>query len=380
VTPTVYRLNLKADPKADGFTGHVEIDVMLDKRHARIWLHANGQTIDKAVARLPDGSEVAATFTGDQADGGVSYFDFATPLPAGGATLVIDYSAPYNTALAGLYKVTQDGRDYLVTQMEDIDARRMVPSFDEPRFKTPWVITVTAPEGDKVVANAMEREARPLGDGFVEHEFLPMRTIPSYLVALAIGPYDEVAGDPIAIAPGRPAPVLLRAFAAAGKGGKLQDVLAITDDMLLWQEEYFGQPYPYGKLDLIAAPDYAYGAMENAGAIVYRESALLIDERTPLSQRRQIYSTHAHELAHQWFGDLVTPKWWNDIWLNEAFASWMAAKTMQAVEPTGGWELDTISRGLEAMGPDALQTTRTIRNPVNNNGDINDAFDAITYR
>lgn len=380
VTPTVYRLNLKTDPKADNFTGAVEIDVMLDKPHARIWLHSLDQDIVNAFARLPDGSEVKAVFTGNQAEGGVSALDFETPLPAGGATLVIDYVAPYNFALAGLYKVTQGEKDYLVTQMEAIDARRMVPSFDEPRFKTPWVLTVTAPEGDKVVANAILRESRDLGDGFVEHAFAPTRPIQSYLVALAVGPYDEVAAEPIATSPGRPAPVLLRAFTAAGKGGKAADALAITDDMLLWQEEYFAQPYPYGKLDLIAAPDFAYGAMENAGAIVYREAALLIDENTPLSQRRGIFSTHAHELARQWFGNLVTPKWWNDIWLNEAFATWMATKTMHAVDPRGEWDLNPISGGLGAMGNDSLKSARSIRNPVNTNGDINDAFDGITYQ
>jgi len=380
VTPTVYRLNLKADPKAENFTGAVEIDVTLDQPHARIWLHSVDQDIVKAFARLPDGTEVPATFTGNQAEGGVSSLDFETPLPAGGATLVLDYVAPYNFGLAGLYKVTQGEKDYLVTQMEAVDARRMVPSFDEPRFKTPWVLTVTAPEGDKVVANTMEREARPLGDGLVEHEFLPTRPIQSYLVALAVGPYDEVAGEPVAPAPGRPAPIPLRAFSAAGKGERLADALAITDDMVLWQEAYFAQPYPYGKLDLIAAPDFAYGAMENAGAIVYREAALLIDERTPLSQRRAIYSTHAHELAHQWFGNLVTPKWWNDIWLNEAFATWMANKTMHAIDPGGEWNLNPVAGGLGAMGNDALLSARSVRNPVSTNGDINDAFDGITYQ
>lgn len=380
VTPTVYRLAVKTDPSAPGFTGEVEIDVTLDKPHARIWLHALGPQIDTAFARLPDGSEVAATFTGDQAEGGVGYLDFDTPLPAGTATLVMSYEAPYNFGLAGLYKVTQGGRDYLATQMEAIDARRMVPSFDEPRFKTPWVLTVTAPKGLKVVSNADVRESRDLGDGWTEHAFLPTRAIQSYLVALVVGPYDEADGGWIQTAPGRPAPIRLRAFAAAGKGDKLADALAITDDMLLWLEDYFGQPYPYGKLDLIAAPDFAYGAMENAGAIIYREGALLIDERTSLAQRRAIYSTHAHEIAHQWFGNLVTPAWWDDIWLNEAFATWMANKTMTAIDPGGEWPLGRIAGGLGAMNNDSLNSARQVRNPVLTNGDINDAFDGITYQ
>ncbi len=381
VTPTVYRLSVKTDPSAPGFTGEVEIDVSLDKPHARIWLHALGPQISTAFARLPDGREVAAAFTGDQAEGGVGYLDFETPLPAGNATLVMSYEAPYNFGLAGLYKVTQDGRDYLASQMQAIDARRMVPSFDEPRFKTPWVLTVTAPEGLKVVSNGMHLAAEPLGDGFERHVFAPTRPIQSYLLALAVGPYDESELSWIDYQSGlRQAHVPLRGFAAAGKGAKLEDALAITGDMLIWQENYFATAYPYGKLDLIAAPDFAYGAMENAGAIIYREAALLIDERTSLAQRRAIYSTHAHELAHQWFGNLVTPKWWDDIWLNEAFASWMADKTMAAIDPGGEWQLARIAGGLGAMGSDSLKSARQVRNPVLTNGDINDAFDAITYQ
>lgn len=381
VTPTVYRLDVRTDPSAPGFTGEVEIDVTLDKAHARIWLHALGPDILTAFARLPDGREVPASFTGDQAEGGVGYLDFDTPLPAGTATLVMSYEAPYNFGLAGLYKVTQGGRDYLATQMEAIDARRMVPSFDEPRFKTPWVLTVTAPEGLKVVANGIHLAAEPAGEGFERHVFAPTRPIQSYLLALVVGPYDESELVWIDYQSGlRPAHIPLRGFAAAGKGGKLADALAITSDMMLWLEEYFAAAYPYGKLDLIAAPDFAYGAMENAGAIIYREGALLIDERTSLTQRRSIYSTHAHELAHQWFGNLVTPAWWDDIWLNEAFATWMANKTMAAIDPGGEWPLARIAGGLGAMSNDSLKSARQVRNPVLTNGDINDAFDSITYQ
>ncbi len=378
VTPTVYRLTLETDPAADTFSGTVEIDVTLDAPHDRIWLHALGQDITSAVARAGT-SEIPATFTGDQAEGGVARLDFAAPLPAGQATLVIDYVASYNLGLAGLYKATQADKPYLATQMQAIDARRMVPSFDEPRFKTTWVFTVTAPAGNKVISNGALITETPLEDGRITHSFQPTRPLPSYLVALLVGPYDESEQTWIASNMGRPAPIPLRGFAAAGKGAKLADALVITDEMLLWQEEYFGQPYAYGKLDLIAVPDFAYGAMENAGAIVYREAALLIDERTALAQRRGIFSTHAHELAHQWFGNLVTPAWWDDIWLNEAFATWMANKTMVAVEPEGEWETNLISAGLAAMSADSLKNARQIRNPIASNGDINGAFDAITY-
>lgn len=380
VAPTVYRLNLVTDPSAPGFTGDVEIDVTLDAPHARIWLHAQAMNVIHAFARLPDGSEVAASFTGDAAPGGVGRLDFETPLPAGHATLVIDYEAPYNLALAGLYKVSQGGRDYLASQMQAIDARRMVPSFDEPRFKTPWVVTVTAPEGLKVIANGAGLETVPAEDGMVLHRFAPTRPIPSYLLALAVGPYDESELNWIDPVPGiRPAPVPLRGFAAAGKEPRLAEALEITQPMVHWMEDYFREAYPYGKLDIIAAPDFAWGAMENAGAIIYREAALLLDERSTLNQRRGVFNIHAHELAHQWFGNLVTPKWWNDIWLNESFATWMSYKAMQEVDPGGEWELSPIAAGLGAMRTDSLLSARQIRNPVILNTEIEDAFDAITY-
>jgi alanyl aminopeptidase len=380
VTPIAYDLDLTTDPDAGGFSGEVRIQVALSAPHARIWLHSVDQDILSARAILPNGTEIPATFTGDQAPGGVSRLDFESPVPAGDATLELSYTAPYNFGLAGLYKAVQSDTDYLATQMEPIDARRMMPSFDEPRFKTPWSVTVTAPEGMAVVANGAETGSAPAEEGWTRHTFQTTRPIQSYLVALAVGPYDmRVAADIPATAL-RADPVPLRGFAARGKGDQLAEALDITDEMLIWQESYFDYPYPYGKLDLVAAPEFAYGAMENAGAIIYREAALLMNEQTSLPRRRAILTTHAHELGHQWFGNLVTPEWWNDIWLNEAFATWISYKTMDGVDPNGEWNLSPILAGLSAMGSDSLVAARQIRNPINANGDILDAFDAITYR
>ena len=380
IRPAAYRLDLVTDPYADTFTGYEEIDLNLDKPHSRIWLHALGPDVSAIKAVLPDGMEIAATFTPNETPDGVARVDFDAPLPAGEATLIAEYQAPYNHHLAGLYKVEQGGLPYLVTQFEDIDARRMFLSFDEPRFKTPYTLTVTAPAAMEVAANGAETEAEDLGDGMVRHHFATTRPIQSYLVALMVGPYDKVIGEPIPATDLRPEAVPLRGFAPAGKGEKLAAALDITDEMVEWQESYFDYPYPYGKLDLIAAADFAYGAMENARAIVYRESALLIDDRTSLARRLAIYSTHAHELGHQWFGNLVTPAWWNDIWLNEAFATWISTKTMAAIEPDGDWTLGPILSSLEAMPTDSLLSTRQVRNPILTTGDIGDAFDSITYR
>lgn len=380
VRPLAYRLDLVTDPDQALFTGHEEIDLTLEKPHVRIWLHSLGPVVSSVKAVLPGGMEIAATFTDGETEDGVARIDFDAPVPAGAATLVIKYQAPYDTHLAGLYKVEQADRPYLVTQMEATDARRMFPSFDEPRFKTPYTLTVTAPEGMEVASNTAVESSESLGDGTVRYQFATTRPLPSYLVALMVGPYDKVEAEPIPATNLRAEPVPLRGFATAGKGEKLADALNITEEMVTWQESYFDYPYPYGKLDLIAAADFAYGAMENPGAIVYREAALLIDDRTSLARRRGIFNTHAHELGHQWFGDLVTPAWWNDIWLNEAFATWISAKTMHAVDPDGEWNIQPITSSLVAMPTDSLASARQIRNPVKTNGDIKDAFDSITYR
>lgn len=380
VTPTAYRLDLFTDPAQDDFTGRVEIDVTLDDAHARIWLHSLDQRISSVIGRLPDGTELPATFTRSKADGGVSRIDFETPMPAGNGTLVIDYKAPYNFGLAGLYKAEQAGRSYLATQMEPIDARRMVPSFDEPRFKTPWTLTITTPPGNQVITNGALKAQSSLNDGNIQFDFATTRSIQSYLVALAVGPYDLRDGGVLPSNSIRAQAVPFRGFAPAGKGDQLEEAMAITDEMVTWQEAYFDYPYPYGKLDLIAVPDFAYGAMENAGAIIYRESALLINERTSLGRKRAIMTTHAHELGHQWFGNLVTPKWWNDIWLNEAFATWISYKTMDAVYPDTGFDLAPQRAAIGVMGSDSLINARQIRNPITRNADILDAFDGITYR
>lgn len=380
VIPTAYSLNLITDPAADGFTGTAEISIRLEDPHARIWLHSLDQTIVRAFVRTEDGTEIDGDFEGSLAEGGVSKIDFADPVPAGNQTLVIEYRAPYNFGLAGLYKATQKDRPYLATQMEPTDARRMFPGFDEPRFKTPWTLTVTAPQGNQVIANAPLTGTSQLDNGMVRHSFAPTREIQSYLVALAVGPYDMREGAALPANTLRAKSVPFRGFAPAGKGDELKVAMDTTDAFVNYQETYFNYPYPYAKLDVIAVPDFAYGAMENAGAIIYRESALLISDRTSLGRRRGILGTHAHELAHQWFGNLVTPAWWDDIWLNEAFATWMSNKTMNAVFPDQGYDRASQRGGIGAMASDGLANARQIRNPIERNADIRDAFDGITYR
>jgi alanyl aminopeptidase len=203
--------------------------------------------------------------------------------------------------------------------------------------------------------------------------------MPTYLLAFVVGPYDIVDYGTIPANAVRDRGLPLRAIAARGLGERLDYALENTDGILTVLEQYFGTPYPYRKLDLIAVPGGFGGAMENIGAITYNEFLLLMDENSPISQRRSYTAVHAHELGHMWFGNLVTPEWWNDIWLNESFASWIMYKAADAYWPDGEFDRETQKRALRAMGGDSLAAARQIREPVDHNHSISDAFDGITY-
>lgn len=377
--PLAYRLALKADPDAEGFFGDVDILVAIKRSTETLWMH--GLDLDVgSVTYTPDGgAAIAGTY--EQAHGsGVAKVSFPSALAAGKGTLRFVWRARYGRASAGLYIAEEAGKRYLVSQAEAIDARRILPSFDEPRFKTPFSVAVTAPSAHVVITNAAELETSPAAEpGWTQRIFATTRPLPTYLLAFAIGPYDLVAYDPIPPNAVRAEPMPLRAVAAQGKGARLGYALKNTAGIMDALELYFGVPYPYGKLDLIAAPEFAFGAMENAGAIVYRDSVLILDDASPLTQKRGFAGTHAHELAHQWFGDLVTPVWWDDIWLNESFATWMAAKAVKAWAPSEPWGSQIQARAQAAMRDDALSSARQIRETGLVNDNVEQAFDAITY-
>ena len=203
--------------------------------------------------------------------------------------------------------------------------------------------------------------------------------MPTYLIALAVGPYDVVDYGMIPVNSVRDHEVPLRGIAAKGLGGEMKYALKNTAGLLTALETYFGTPYPYEKLDLIAVPESFGGAMENVGAITYDEYLMLMDENSPLDQRRDYTTVHAHEMSHMWFGNLVTPAWWNDIWLNESFASWMENKAADAYWPEGQFDRETLKGALGAMVNDSLASARQIREPIDNNDKIGSAFDGITY-
>lgn len=378
VIPTRYRIALTVNPTADRFSGHVEIDVRFSEKRRAIFLHGRGLNVLAASVRLNAKHSIPAHYA--QADkSGVARLIFVDEVPAGKATLVFDYDAPFGNALSGLYKVVDKGEAYAFTQFESISARQAFPSFDEPGFKTPFQLSVTAPSGDKVVSNMPLQSISHQRGGLMTSLFQWTRPLPTYLLMLAVGPLDVVDAGEIPPNAYRNRPIRIRGIAAHGEGRRLAYALSLTPKVVQALENYFALAFPFPKLDLVAVPNFAASATENAGSITFRERLLLVDTNAPLDQKRSTLAIQAHEISHQWFGDLVTPAWWDDIWLNESFANWMEYKVAQAVRPEQEFDTNSLRNGFDAMDVDELPSARAVRQPVRNADDIANVFDAITY-
>ena len=376
--PERYRIALRIDPRVERFTGHVEIDVRFLKPRRSLFLHGLDLSVSGVTVRLRSGQSFAAHY--DQVDSsGVARLIFVDKVPAGEATLIFDYDAPFDRSLEGLYKVVDRGDSYAFTQFESTDARRAFPSFDEPGFKTPFYMTVIAPKGMRVIGNTPIVAAAPAAHGMVDTVFQTTKPLPTYLIALAVGPLDVVDGGTAPPDKYRSRPLHIRGVTARGNGARIAYALSLTPKIVVALENYFGIGYPFQKLDILAVPDFAAGAMENAGAVTFRERYLLLDPDAPEDLKRGSLTVQAHELAHQWFGDLVTPAWWDDIWLNESFADWMEYKASAAVLPEQDFATDTLRGGLDVMDLDELPSARQIHQPIANIDDLANAFDAITY-
>jgi len=371
--PTSYAVRLAIDPARSGFEGAIAITGEVSVRSSTIWLHGRHLKIARAVARR-DGRElaIAVTLHGDD----LLELRPARPLEPGAWTLAIDYAGEYElSATAGAFKQVVRGDAYVYTQFESIYARRAFPCFDEPDSKVPWQVTLDVPAKLIAVSNTPVAHEEPLGPDTKRIEFAPTRPLPSYLVAFGVGPFDVVdAGMTKTGTPVRVIALKDRAPEAAWAAKTAPRILELLEDM-------FASHYPYDKLDLLAIPmTVGFGAMENAGLVTFAETLILLDP-AQASKRKEYYwvRTAAHELAHQWFGDLVTTAWWDDIWLNEGFATWAEHKIAAAFEPAWHEELFAASSRGWALAADALSSARQIRQPIVTPDDIFTAFDGITY-
>ena len=371
VLPQHYALTLTPDLKAATFTGSETIDITLAEPTSSITLNAHDLTFKSAEIEAAGKRQVASVSVDKEKL--QATFAVAHKLPAGKAKLIIQYSGILNGELRGFYLSKTARRNYAVTQFESTDARRAFPSFDEPAFKATFDISLVVDKNDTGISNGPIVSDTP-GPVAGKHtlKFLTTPKMSTYLVAFLVGDFQCSSGEQDGVA--------IRTCSTPDKLALTTYGVDVAKYVLHYYNNYFGIPYPLKKLDLIALPDFEAGAMENFGAITYRETALLVDPKTAsINAKTEVALVIAHEMAHQWFGDLVTMQWWDNLWLNEGFATWMENKPVAAMHPE--WNIDqAVASGLDGtLNLDAQPTTRAIRARADTPAEIEQMFDGISY-
>jgi len=371
VRPDHYTLTLTPNLTAATFTGVESIDVTLAEPTDHITLNAV-QIAFQSVTVSAEGKQQTATIS-EEKNKEQATFTFPNKLAAGKATLSIAYTGILNNELRGFYLSKTARRNYAVTQFESTDARRAFPSFDEPAFKATYDVTLIVDKGDTAISNSPIESDTP-GPTAGKHtlKFFTTPRMSTYLVAFLVGDFQCTSGKSDG--------VQIRGCATPDKVALTPYSVEVAKYVLHYYNTYFGIPYPLKKLDLIALPDFEAGAMENFGAITYRETDMLLDPKNAsVDAKREVALVIAHEMAHQWFGDLVTMKWWDNIWLNEGFATWMENKPVAAMHPE--WNIDQMVASGEdqTLGLDAAPTTRAIRAKAETRDEIEEMFDGISY-
>ena len=370
-TPENYRLAIDVNLDKENFTGDESITIRVLKPTSSIVLNAAEITFAEATISV-GGKTQTAKITPDE-DKQMATLAFDQPLSAGPATLHIRYTGILNGQLRGLYLSKANGRKYAVSQLENTDARRMYPSFDEPIYKATFDLTAIIDKGDTALSNTKIISDTPgPGDGKHTVAFATTPKMSSYLVALAVGDWqcaeDSADGIPV------------RVCGIPDKKPYADFALQAAVFSLKYYDNYFGIKYPYGKLDILGVSDFSAGAMENTGLVIARD-LIFVDpkESSYLLRKAVAQELIAHEIAHQWFGDLVTMKWWDDVWLNEGFATWMSFKPMEAWKPEWNLQTDAVRSSTNAMGTDSLSSTRAIEAHAETPAEIQELFDDIAY-
>jgi alanyl aminopeptidase len=362
--PTRVTAELTVDPGKDSFEGSEEIELKLDAPTPVLWLNADTLQIS---ATDPKSTVIPAppSFVGLQ---------FEKPLPTGDALVKIRWTGKLSrTDNEGAYRQEENGDWYVLTQGEPLGMRRVFPSFDEPLYKIPWRISLRVPKADAAYFNTPIEATEDAGDMKLVR-FAETKPLPSYLLAFGVGPFERV--DAGRIQSGAPVGIVVTKGKASWAKYSAQSSPRIMDIL----EDWFEIPYHYPKLDLIEVP-LGGGAMENPGLITFAQRINLAKpgEETPQFRRRAA-DVEAHEFSHLWFGDMVTTEWWDDLWLNEAFATWMTFHAIEKFAPSWNTPAERADSMLRAMSSDRLLSARRIRQPIQSEGDIKTAFDGITYQ
>jgi alanyl aminopeptidase len=370
--PLRYDVELALDPSREDFSGAIAIELEVLAPTQVLWLNATEITVESAILEWAGAQLTARPISEHEELLGLA---FAAPLQPGRGKLAIRYRGKMHRGDGtGIYPLSEGGAWYAYTQFQATDAREAFPCFDEPSFKVPWRLAIRTQQGLHALASTPVISEQPLPGGEKLVRFAETKPLPSYLVAFAVGPFDLVdAGKTRGGAP-------IRVVTPRGRGGETAYVVAATRPLVDLLEDYFGMPYPYEKLDVVAVPVFNAGAMENVGLITYRQELILTKPGEDTLGKQQAYAgIAAHELAHQWFGNYVTLAWWDDTWLNEAFASWMGSKIVQQWKPEWDGAVASVADKGDVMGSDSLDAARAIRQPIATRDDITNAFDDITY-
>ncbi len=374
--PTRYEAELTLDPARESFTGVVSIHLAARRSTRIIWLHAQDITVRTASFSQGGAAQPASVLPGS-----APFVGFALPAdlsPEKAGVLRIEYEGKIDGERPqGVYSVSEGGgadARYLYSLFEPLDARRAFPCFDEPEYKVPWKLAIRVRKEHTAFSNA--EAVSETDEGAMKRiDFAETPPIPSYLVAFMAGPFEVVDAGTVGREKKR-----LRFIVPRGRGAETRYAAQVTPSIVAQLEDYFGMPYPYSKLDVAVVPRYE-GTMEHPGIVGLGQPLTLIKPGEEALSRKQSYvDIAAHELAHYWFGDYVTMKWWDDTWLNESFAQWMDAKITDAVEPSWSFGRASLRRSSAAMSADRLASAKKMRQPVESAEDILNAFDGnLTY-
>jgi aminopeptidase N len=371
VVPEHYQLTFTPNLKDATFSGDEIIDVRVVKPTTIITINSAEIKFKSATVET-SGAKLNAKVTIDE-DREQANIIAPRTIPAGPTRLHIVFTGILNNKLRGFYLSETPKRRYAVTQFESTDARRAFPCFDEPDKKATFDITLVVDKADTAISNERVVADTP-GPSDDKHtlKFATTKKLSTYLVALLVGDFQCVGGSSDGIP--------IRVCAAPDKVDQGKFALEAAEYIMHYYNDYFGIKYPFGKLDLIAIPDFEAGAMENAGAITYRESFILLDPKVAnVDNYELVAAVAAHEMAHQWFGDLVTMKWWDNLWLNEGFATWMESKPVGKWKPEWNEPLSEVVETTRSLNLDALKNTRPIRQKAETPAEINELFDGIAY-
>lgn len=361
IVPVRQSVELRLDPDKADYTGSTRIEIEVREPAASFRFHAEEMTLSNVrLKAAKGGTEIALSH--EMLPKGLVLATAPGTLAAGRYHLEMDFANDFGTRAVGLYRMTQGAHGYAFTQMEPDDAREAIPCWDEPSFKIPFTFTIAVPEGQVAVFNS-PATGEQTTDGWTTFTFAETKPLPTYLLAVAAGRLESVEIPGLGV-PGR-------IYTVQGQSGLTGLAIEYTPPILAALEKYFGEKYPYEKCDFIAIPEYWAGAMENPGAITFNSTVLLVDPKAAsVAQKSTLARIVAHELAHIWYGDLVTMEWWDDLWLNESFADWMGDKIAHQVYPELQLDITEMRQSINVMNGDSRPSAEAIRRPVTDTSDL----------